>query len=128
MATVDIASAPSSVPPVAAPPPVSLLKRLQRPRVFLSLMLLMWIPLTVYVMFGGYLDDPFKSYLLAPAVPATVLLYIVAVASWRESPIAIIGASLVFFWLVLAVTVPFLPLHDPDKPLAPFASIRVDNG
>jgi len=105
-----------------------LLKRLQRPRVFLSLMLLMWIPLTVYVMFGGYLDDPLKSYLLAPAVPATVLLYIVAVASWRESPIAIIGASLVFFWLVVAVTVPFLPLIDPNKPLAPFASIGVEKG
>ncbi|MBV9287571.1 MAG: ABC transporter permease [Hyphomicrobiales bacterium] len=43
--------------------------------------------------------------------------------SWRESPIAMIGATLVFFWLLVAVSAPYLPLIDPDKPLAPFAEI-----
>jgi peptide/nickel transport system permease protein len=33
----------------------------------------------------------------------------------------VIGASLVFFWLLIAVTAPFLPLIDPNKPIAPFA-------
>ena len=61
MATVDVVTAPPSVPPVAAPPSISLLKRLQRPRSFLALMLLMWIPLTAYVMFGTYIDDSLKS-------------------------------------------------------------------
>ena len=58
-----------------------------------------------------------------PAIPAALILYGVAVLSWRESPIAIIGLTLIFFWLIVAVTVPFLPLVDPDKPIAPFAAI-----
>jgi peptide/nickel transport system permease protein len=86
----------------------------------------MWIPLTVSVMFGGYLGDALKAWILVPAVPATLLLYVVAVVSWRESPIAVVGVSLVFFWLIIAVTVPFLPLIDPNKPLAPFAGIGVE--
>jgi len=88
----------------------------------------MWIPLTVSVMFGGYLGDALRAWILVPAVPATLLLYVVAVVSWRESPIAVIGVSLVFFWLVVAVTVPFLPLMDPNKPIAPFAGIGVEKG
>src|SRR5262249_30813668 len=36
---------------------------------------------------------------------------------------------LVFFWLTVAVTAAFLPLADPNKPLAPFAAIGdVKNG
>ncbi|HZS81726.1 MAG TPA: ABC transporter permease [Stellaceae bacterium] len=120
--TIEALSAPPSVPPVAAPPSVSLLKRLQQPRVSLALILLMWLPLTIYVMFGSYLGDPLKSIVLMPAVPATLLLYLVAVTSWRESTVAIVGVTLVFFWLIVAVTVPFLPLADPDKPIAPFAA------
>ena len=32
-----------------------------------------------------------------------------------------IGGTLVFFWLFIAVTAPYLPLIDPNKPIAPFA-------
>jgi peptide/nickel transport system permease protein len=123
MAIVEVATAPPSVPPLAAPPSVPVLKQLQQPRVSLTLVLLMWIPLTIYVMFGSYIDPSLRSGVLVPAIPATLLLYIIAVASWRESPIAVIGVTLVFFWLLVAVTVPFLPLIDPNKPLAPFAPI-----
>ena len=123
MATIDVLSGPPAVPPVAAPPSVSLLQRLRRPRTCLALILLMWIPLTAFVMFGGYLGDPLRSWILAPAVPATILLYVTALTSWRESPIAMVGVTLVFFWLIVAVTVPFLPLVDPDKPIAPFAAV-----
>ncbi len=35
-----------------------------------------------------------------------------------------IGATLIFFWLIVAVTAPFLPLIDPNKPIAPFAGRR----
>jgi peptide/nickel transport system permease protein len=117
MAIVAVATAP----PLAAPPAVPLLRRLQQPRVSVALVLLMWIPLTIYVMFGSYIGDPLRSYVLVPAIPATLLLYIIAVASWRESPVAMIGVTLVFFWLLVAVSVPFLPLVDPDKLIAPFA-------
>ena len=86
----------------------------------------MWLPLTLSVMVGGYTGEPFKTWILLPAIPATLVLYLVAVVSWRESPIAIVGVSLVFFWLLIAVAVPFLPLIDPNKPLAPFAGIGVE--
>jgi peptide/nickel transport system permease protein len=106
---------------IVHPPSVPLLRRLQRPRTSLALLLLMWVPLTIYVMFGAALGDPLKAYLLLPAIPATLVLYAVAVMSWRESTIAVVGVTLVFFWLIVAVTVPFLPLVDPNKPIAPFA-------
>ena len=125
MASVEVLAAPPSTPPIAAPATVPLLRRLQRPRACLALLLLMWIPLMVSVMFGGYLGDSVRTWVLLPAIPATLLLYIVAVVSWRESPIAVVGVSLVFFWLIVAVTVPFLPLIDPNKPIAPFTGIGV---
>jgi peptide/nickel transport system permease protein len=115
-----------SVGLVAPPAPVPLLKRLQQPRVLITLLLVMWIPLTLHVMFGSYFDETARNSVLIPAIPATVLLYVLAVISWRESPIAVIGATLVFFWLIVAVTVPFLPLVDPNKPLAPFTPIGVE--
>ena len=114
MTALNIAEAPPSVP-------LNLLMR--QPKALVALILIMWIPLTIYVMFGSYIDPSLRSGMLIPAIPATLLLYIIAVASWRESPIAVIGVTLVFFWLLVAVTVPFLPLIDPDKPLAPFAPI-----
>lgn len=110
MATVAIPS---------APPAPSLLARLRTPRAVLLLVLLMWVPLTLHVMFGHLLGD-LRNLVLLPAIPATVLLYVIAVTTWRESTVAVIGASLVFFWLLVAVTVPFLPLIDPNKPIAPF--------
>ncbi|SDR57761.1 peptide/nickel transport system permease protein [Rhizobiales bacterium GAS191] len=114
----------SVIASIAAPPaPVSLLKQLQQPRFIIALILLMWVPLTANVMLAGSIDETHRSYLLLPAIPATLVLYVVAVLSWRESPIAVVGVSLIFFWLIVAVTVPFLPLVDPNKPFAPFATI-----
>lgn len=116
-----------------APPP--LLVRLRRPRALLALVALAWLPLMLYVMAGRYLGGELGSFvpagsgeilqrpqdiLLLPAVPAVLLLYLIAVTAWRESTIAVIGASLVFFWLLVAVAVPFLPLLDPNAPVAPF--------
>ncbi|NBB68749.1 MAG: ABC transporter permease subunit [Alphaproteobacteria bacterium] len=43
-----------------------------------------------------------------------------AVRTFAESWIALAGATLVFFWLIVAVAVPFLPLVDPNQPIAPF--------
>jgi len=96
-------------------PEKSLADRLMTPRILVGLVLLMWIPLTIYVMFGKSLG-PAKDIILMPAIPATVILYLLAVRAWRESWVAILGLTLVFFWLFMAVTAPWLPLVDPNKP------------
>jgi peptide/nickel transport system permease protein len=107
---------------VAAPfPPRPLFSRLARPRSALTLLLLMWLPLVAYVMFRRPLGD-LHDIILLPAIPAALLLYAVAVWSWRESMVAVVGVTLVFFWLILAVSAPFLPLPDPNKPVAPFVT------
>ncbi len=95
------------------------LDRLETPRNALVLVLVMWVPLTVYVLFGDALDAG-ADWVLLPAVPAAVLLYVMAVRTFAESWIALAGATLVFFWLIVAVAVPFLPLVDPNQPIAPF--------
>ena len=86
--------------------PVPFNVRIRQPTALIGLVLLMWVPLTLYVMFGPFLSDTLKSFVLLPAIPATVALYVIAVTSWRESPVAIIGATLVFFWLFVAVSAP----------------------
>lgn len=97
-----------------------LLARLSQPKPIVVLLLLMWIPLVVYVMFGSALGG-LRNYVLLPAVPATLLLYVMGVRAWSESWIAVVGLTLVMFWLLMAVSAPYLPLLDPNKPLAPFA-------
>ena len=103
--------------------PLSFNLRMRQPRSLIALILIMWIPLTIYVMGGPYLPEAVKNTLLLPSIPATLALYYIAVTSWKESPIAVIGATLVFFWLFVAVTAPYLPLIDPNRPIAPFAGI-----
>ena len=112
-------------PAVPSLPLSALLKRFQQPRALIALILIAWLPLMANVMLAGSLDPAIRPYLLVPAIPATLLLYVVAVWSWRESRIAVIGLTLIFFWLVVAVTVPFLPLVDPNKPIAPFAEAGI---
>ncbi|MEC9344605.1 MAG: ABC transporter permease [Pseudomonadota bacterium] len=105
----------TALAPAAAP---DLMARLRRPRTLVALLLVMWLPLVTYVMFGNAIGAGAENILL-PAIPATLLLYVVAMLSWRESPIAMMGATLVFFWLLVAVSVPFLDLFgllDPNKP------------
>ncbi len=102
-------------------PAPSLLKRLTQPRPIIILLLLMWLPLTASVMFGNLLGDARHTVLL-PAIPAVIVLYVIAINAWKESWVAVVGASLVFFWLFIAVSAPYLPLIDPNKPIMPFAT------
>jgi peptide/nickel transport system permease protein len=69
---------------------------------------------------GGRSLGDLRDVVLLPAIPAVVILYVVAVTAWRESWVALLGATLVFFWLFVAVTAPYLPLADPNQPIAPF--------
>ncbi|MCA1297016.1 ABC transporter permease [Stappia indica] len=99
----------------------SALERLSHPRALIALGLLMWLPLMSYVM-GGSALGPAADYILLPAIPATLLLYVLGVRAFRESRVAVIGLTLVFFWLLAAVAAPYLPLLDPNKPIAPFVT------
>jgi peptide/nickel transport system permease protein len=111
-----MATAVATVPPVRRP---VLMERLTSPRALILLIILVWVPLTLHVMFGHLLGGA-RNFVLLPAIPATLLLYVIAIRAWRESWIAVIGISLVMFWLLIAVSAPFLPLLDPNKPIAPF--------
>jgi peptide/nickel transport system permease protein len=82
---------------------------------------LIWLPLVAYVMFGSALGA-LAPYILLPAIPAVLVLYVMAVRSWRESWVAILGVTLVCFWLLMAVSAPYLPLPDPNKPIVPFVA------
>jgi peptide/nickel transport system permease protein len=86
----------------------------------LLLLALVWLPLAVFVLYRTALGG-WGSYVLLPAIPAVIVLYALALRSWRQSWVAILGVTLVCFWLLMAVSVPFLPLADPDKPLLPYA-------
>lgn len=97
-------------------PQLSLMERLAKPKPMLILFAIMWIPLTLYVMFE------MSDLVLLPAIPAAVLLYAICLWAFRESTVAVIGLTLVFFWLIVAVSAPYLPLLDPNKPIAPFAA------
>jgi peptide/nickel transport system permease protein len=85
------------------------------------LLALIWLPLAGYVMFRPALGT-LGPYLLLPSIPAVFLLYGIAVRSWRESSVAVVGLTLVCFWLLMAVSAPYLPLLDPNKPIAPFVA------
>ena len=80
--------------------------------------MLFWLPLVSYVMFRPALGAA-AQYVLLPAIPAVIALYGTAVSRWRESWVAMLGLTLVCFWLLMAVTAPYLPLADPNKPLVP---------
>ncbi len=105
---------------VTAPPPsVPLMHRLKNPKVSITIFVIAWLPLMLYVM-GGSSLGVLEPFILIPAIPAVILLYAICISTFRESTIALIGTTLVFFWFLIAVTAPYLPLIDPNKPIAPF--------
>jgi peptide/nickel transport system permease protein len=91
---------------------------LSAPQTVALLLALIWAPLVGLVMFRAALGA-IAPYVLLPAIPAVIALYVMAAHRWRESWVAVLGVSLVSFWLLMAVSAPYLPLPDPNKPLAP---------
>lgn len=89
-------------------------------RVAIFLLAVIWLALVGYVMFPAQLGA-LHGHILLPAIPAVVILYVMAFRAWRGSPVALIGLTLVAFWILMAVSAPYLPILDPNKPIAPFA-------
>ncbi len=58
--------------------------------------------------------------------PSRIKQIVKAVMLLRESPIGMIGAALVLFWVAMAILAPVLPLHSPVEPVAPFQKIGAD--
>lgn len=56
----------------------------------------------------------------APAPPSWLGGTVRAIGLLRESPVGMLGAALLLFWVVTAILAPFLPLHDPNQAIAPF--------
>ncbi len=50
-----------------------------------------------------------------------------SMALLRESPVGMVGAALILFWVVMAVIAPLLPLYDPLAQIMPFQKIGAAN-
>ncbi|MFO1073532.1 MAG: ABC transporter permease [Geminicoccaceae bacterium] len=55
-----------------------------------------------------------------PHPPSRLTAFVRALGLLRESPLGMLGAALVLFWVVTALLAPILPLHDPNQAIAPF--------
>ena len=75
--------------------------------------------------------QPAESRAQEPARPSRWRSMLQAVALLRESKFGMFGAALVLFWVVMAITAPWLPLRDPLEfftPLMPPLSETGDGG
>jgi len=50
-----------------------------------------------------------------------------SLALLRESPVGMVGAALILFWVVMAMIAPLLPLYDPLAQIMPFQKIGAAN-
>jgi peptide/nickel transport system permease protein len=55
--------------------------------------------------------------------PSTMSRIFSGIALLKESPIGMLGAFLVVFWVLMSILAPVLPLHNPLEPIAPFQKI-----
>lgn len=95
------------------------LQRFATVKTVLLLVAFIWAALCGYVMFPGQLGG-LHDWILLPAIPAVILLYLVTLRLFWGSTIAVVGVSLVLFWILMAVSAPYLPILDPNQPVAPF--------
>ncbi len=58
-----------------------------------------------------------------PAAPSRLGSFFGALGLLRESPIGMLGAAILLFWVTMAILAPVLPLHDPNQAIAPFQKI-----
>jgi len=85
----------------------------------LVLLAFVWVSLSLYVMMPPDVGA-FHHWLLLPSVPATLAVFVLMLPVVRGSTVATVGITLVLFWILIAVVVPYLPLLDPNRPIAPY--------
>ncbi len=112
---------------VSRPSALPALSALSSLRAAIVLLAVVWCALVAYVMFPGA-TGALKQWVLLPAIPATVALYVMGMRAWHESLIARIGLTLVLFWILIAVSVPYMPLLDPNRPFSPYAMPGTEKG
>lgn len=93
--------------------------RLGTAEIAAALLALIWGALFTQVIFGRHLGT-MDNAILIPAIPAVIVLYVLAIRAWATSWVAVIGVTLVLFWVMMAVSAPFLPLPEPNKPTVPY--------
>lgn len=59
----------------------------------------------------------------APRPPSRLNQTLRSLSLLRESPVGMVGAALILFWILMAILAPVLPLYDPLEPLSPFQPI-----
>lgn len=59
----------------------------------------------------------------APRPPSRLNQTLRSLSLLRESPVGMVGAALILFWILMAILAPVLPLFDPLEPLSPFQPI-----
>lgn len=59
----------------------------------------------------------------APRPPSQLRRTLGSLTLLKESPVGMVGAVLILFWILMALLAPFLPLFDPLEPLSPFQPI-----
>lgn len=59
----------------------------------------------------------------APRPPSRLNQMLRSLSLLRESPVGMVGAALILFWILMAILAPVLPLFDPLEPLSPFQPI-----
>ena len=91
-----------------------------RPYAIATLAIFAWLPLMLHVIAGSRLGMA-RDWILLPAIPAAIVLFLIAWRALAHSTMARTGLCIAGFWIAMALLAPFLPLADPNKPLAPFA-------
>ncbi len=55
--------------------------------------------------------------------PSGFSRFIAAIGLLRESPVGMVGAFIVLFWVIMSISAPLLPLMDPNLQIAPFQKL-----
>lgn len=105
----------SSLPPAALPG----WRRPEPLTVVLLLLAFVWISLSAYVMVPDRLGA-LHRWLLLPSIPAVIAIHVLMLRMFARSTVAVVGISMVMLWILVAVAVPYLPLPDPNRPVAPY--------
>lgn len=88
-------------------------------KIWFLLVICIWIPITLPVIFTFSVVENYWLYIYLPFVSAIIFSFYL-IKLLRHSIIAKIGIILVMFWICVAITLPILPLLDPNENFIPY--------